>query len=72
MLFDKIALVYILFEKYIYSLSLEMAGPGNQHCANCIGTLLFPIVDSLMTTLCTGCGRKKYPLKIFGNISPNE
>jgi len=30
--------VYILFEKYIYILSLEMAGPGNQHCANCIGT----------------------------------
>ena len=20
-----------------------MASPGNQHCANCIGTLLFPI-----------------------------
>ena len=20
-----------------------MAGPGNQHCANCIGTLSFPI-----------------------------
>ena len=50
-----------------------MAGPGNQHCASCIGTLLYSIVDSLMTTLCTGCGRqKKYPLKIFGNISPTS
>jgi len=24
-------------------LALEMASPGNQHCANCIGTLSFPI-----------------------------
>ena len=23
-----------------------MASPGNQHCANCIGTLLFPIEHS--------------------------
>jgi len=22
---------------------MEMASPGNQHCANCIGTLSFPI-----------------------------
>ena len=36
-------LPYILFEKiYIYSSALEMASPGNQHCANCIGTLSFP------------------------------
>jgi len=32
----------IFFEKYIYILALEMASPGNQHCANCIGTLSFP------------------------------
>jgi len=32
----------ILFEKYIYFLALEMASPGNQQCANCIGTLSFP------------------------------
>jgi len=32
-------LLHILFEKYIYFLALEMANPGNQHCANCIGTL---------------------------------
>jgi len=31
-------LPYIFFEKYIYILALEMASPGNQHCANCIGT----------------------------------
>jgi len=36
-------LPYILFQKYIYILALEMASPGNQHCANCIGTLSFPI-----------------------------
>jgi len=34
---------YILFEKYIYISAMEMASPGNQHCANCIGTLSFPI-----------------------------
>jgi len=33
-LFEKM-LPYILFEKYIYILALEMASPGNQHCANC-------------------------------------
>ena len=27
---------YILFEKYIDILALEMASPGNQHCASCI------------------------------------
>jgi len=41
-LFDKIAFVSHL--KYIYILALKMASPGNQHCANCIGTLLFPIL----------------------------
>jgi len=32
-------LPHILFQKYIYILSLEMASPGNQHCANGIGKL---------------------------------
>jgi len=32
---------YILFV-YLY-FSTKMASPGNQHCANCIGTLSFPI-----------------------------
>ena len=37
-------LPYILFDKYkFYILALEMASPGNQYCANCIGTLSFPI-----------------------------
>jgi len=35
-------LPYILFEKYIYILALEMASPENRHCASGIGTLLFP------------------------------
>ena len=37
-------LPYILFEKCIYIFALEMASPGNQHCANCIDTLSFPIL----------------------------
>jgi len=28
-LFDKIAFSYILFEKYIHILAMEMASPGN-------------------------------------------
>jgi len=31
------------FGKYIYISALEMASPANQHCANCIGALSFPI-----------------------------
>jgi len=31
-------------KKYRYILALEMASPGNQHCANCVGTLSFPIL----------------------------
>ena len=37
-------LPYILFEKYINILALEITSPGNRHCANSIGTLLFPIL----------------------------
>jgi len=36
-------LPYILFEKHTYISALEMASPGNQHCANCVGTLSFPV-----------------------------
>jgi len=36
-------LPYSVFEKYICILALEMASPGNQHCANCIGTSSFPV-----------------------------
>jgi len=36
-------LSYILFEKYIYISAVEMTGPENQHCANCIGTFTFPV-----------------------------
>ena len=32
-------LSYILFEKYIYILALEMASPENRHCDSCIGTV---------------------------------
>jgi len=35
----------ILVDTYINIniLALEMASPGNRHCANCIGTLSFPM-----------------------------
>jgi len=42
-LFDKNCFRIILFEKYIFILAAEMASLGNQHCANCIGTLSFDI-----------------------------
>jgi len=42
-------LPYVLFEKYIYIIALQMASPGNQHCANCIGTLAFPILKHVMS-----------------------
>ena len=41
-LFGKIASVYFI-RKNTYILTLEMASPGNQHCASCIGTISFPI-----------------------------
>jgi len=41
-------LQYIFFQKYSYILALEMASPANQHSANCIGTLSFPILISVM------------------------
>jgi len=34
--------MYILFEKYINILALEMASPGNRHSASCTGALSFP------------------------------
>ena len=65
MLFDKIASVYILFEKYIYILALEMASPGNQHCANCIGTLSFPInwiqSSANLYAMSVRCGQRRKP-----------
>ena len=41
-LFYKVASV-CFFEKYINILALEMVIPGKRHCANCIGTLSFPM-----------------------------
>jgi len=42
-------LPFILFEKYIYILALEMDSPGNQHCANCIGTLSYLMLLATVT-----------------------
>jgi len=33
-----------------------MASPGNQHCANCIGTLLFPVQTDGGSRGCGGRG----------------
>jgi len=49
-LFDKISSVYL--KKYIFILVLEMASSGNQHCANCIGTLSFPIFHWQKIAVC--------------------
>ena len=35
-------LPHILFQKCIFIIALEMASPGNRHCAICIGTPSFP------------------------------
>jgi len=70
-LFDKIASVYF-FQNYIHILALEMAIPGNQHCANCVGTLSFPIstayiLSSGVTTVLGAGGRSSEvrPTPIF-------
>jgi len=36
---------HLLFEKYINILALEMASPGNRHCASCIGALSFHVFE---------------------------
>jgi len=38
---------YIFYEKYIHILALEMASPGNEHRANCIGTLSLPMQQTV-------------------------
>ena len=49
-------LPYILSEKYIHILALEMASPGNRHCANCIGALSFPRRRTLpIHATCSAC-----------------
>jgi len=43
-LFEKYIDISALFEKYINISALEMASPGNRHCANCNDALSFPIM----------------------------
>jgi len=54
-------LPYVLFEKHIYILALEMASLGNQHC---VGTLSFHIVLS-----CVGLQLFLFPVK-KGKVFP--
>ena len=45
-LFDRIASVYSIWKKYFYIFALEMASPGNQHCANCVGHTFVPYITN--------------------------
>jgi len=49
-LFDEIASVYLIW-KYIYILAVESASLRNRHCADCIGTLSFPIQTAMYHVL---------------------
>jgi len=57
-------LPYILFEKYIYILVLEITSPGNRHCADCIGTLRSLQVDKTSlrrwTSATASCCRQRW------------
>jgi len=60
-------LPYILFEKYIYILALGMACTGNRHCANCIGTLSFPV--AAITRICCYILAVKVISTVFAGFS---
>jgi len=62
MLFDKTASVHFIRKKYIYILALEMASPGNQHCASCIGTLSFLIAEWQRSEISEDPPHLRYPL----------
>ena len=47
-LFNETASIYFIWKIYVY-FSIENASQGNQHCANCIGTLLFPIATQCLS-----------------------
>ena len=40
----KLLRVFYLKKKHVNILALEMASPGNPHCASCIGTLSVPVL----------------------------
>jgi len=66
-------LPYILFEKYIYILALEMASQGNEHCANCIGTLSFRIIfKGHVIANGYAIGRVRPPVHLFPLYLLNE
>jgi len=68
MLFDKSVSVYF-FEQYIYIVPLEMASPGNQHCARCIGTPTFAMVRREMTHAGSNPAAGLLPLRYSGQLS---
>jgi len=67
-LFDKNCFRIFYLKKYSYTFALEMASPRNQHCANCIGTLSFPIKTSFDTarTVAYDSERRALKIKIIG------
>ena len=66
-------LPYILFKKCINIFALEMASPGNRHCASCIGTLSFALTSTffhLLTPLATRpCVSKTLMLSVNSDVA---
>jgi len=50
---------HVLLEKNINILALEMASPGNRHCADGIGALSFPIGRARQRHDLIGCGETR-------------
>ena len=55
----KLLSVYVSFKNRFIFLALELASPGNQHCARCIGTLSFPILHTTPGQCLTVLGSKQ-------------
>jgi len=56
---------YIVFEKHINILALEMASPESWHCAICIGTLFVPCLLVIPQHTCTGLGESAEGSAVF-------
>jgi len=52
-------------KKGIYILALKVASPGNQHCANCIGTLSFLVVMNAPVSVCSRAYRQNHVSNLY-------
>jgi len=57
-----------IHEKYVYILAWEMSSPVNQHCANCIGTLSFPISSFQNKSASRAIAQKNYEEKCLFSV----